>query len=190
MSQLPRVERSRFPPGESEGGRAHAGAGGAPAGRGRRRSRGGGDERVIAIRPDFHGLPDAGDGRLHSCGGDSEAAKAGRAGGDYCHDGRGDGRRPGALLGGGNGRLYREAGAAGRNDRSSKEVGAGGSPVREPAVGRILALNSFRSHPSTRIVAVNATRDRRPHPRRARRARNRPRACAVRTPAARRAAGP
>jgi hypothetical protein len=66
--------------GESEGGSAHVGAGGAAAGRGGQRARGGGDVHDAALRPDLHGLPDAGDGRLHSDGGDPEAARV-RSGG-------------------------------------------------------------------------------------------------------------
>ena len=92
--------------GESEGGPADAGADGDARGRGGQRARGGGNDPHDSVRPDFHGLPDAGDERLRGNGDHSGARETQRdAPADHCADGARDEGRPREVSCGWNGRL-------------------------------------------------------------------------------------
>ena len=90
----------------------------------RRRPRGNLLDRAEPLRRDPDGRANAGHERLGSHGRDPQARRRRQPGADHRHDGPCDEGRPGALPGGGNGRLPFQADQCPRDDWPGRESGA------------------------------------------------------------------
>jgi PAS domain S-box-containing protein len=97
------------------------------------RARGARRDEEDAVRHHFHGLPDAGAGRLRDHAPHPLRAAGARAA-DHRHDRERHSRRGGTMPGRGDGRLPEQAGATGRAAHDDRALASGFRPIRSVAL--------------------------------------------------------